>query len=100
MFEFSVRLKQLRCAKHLTQAQVAQRIGVTPAMISAYESDLKVPGLDTMIRIANLFGVTVDYLLCREDKRFLDISDLNDDEATVICNMVEVLRRSKADMRK
>ena len=95
MFDFSVRLKHLRKDKHLTQVQVAERIGVTPAMVSAYESDLKVPSLDTMIRLANLFGVTVDYLLCREDKRFLDISDLNDDEAMVICNMVEVLRKNK-----
>lgn len=95
MFDFSVRLKHLRRDKHLTQVQVAERVGVTPAMVSAYESDLKVPSLDTMIRLANLFGVTVDYLLCREDKRFLDISDLNDDEAMVICNMVEVLRKNK-----
>lgn len=93
MVDFSVRLKQLRSDKHLTQAQVAERIGVTPSMISAYESDLKVPGLDTIIRIANLFGVTVDYLLCREDRRFLDISDLNDEEASVICNMVDILRK-------
>jgi len=93
MVDFSVRLKQLRSDKHLTQAQVAERIGVTPSMVSAYESDLKVPGLDTIIRIANLFGVTVDYILCREDKRFLDISDLNDEEAAVICNMVDILRK-------
>ena len=95
MVDFSVRLKQLRNDKHLTQAQVAERIGVTTSMVSAYESDLKAPGLDTIIRIANLFGVTVDYLLCREDKRFIDISDLNDEEAAVICNMVEILRKKK-----
>ena len=95
MFDFSIRLKQLRNDRHLTQVQVADRIGVTPAMISAYESDLKVPGLDTIIRLANLFGVTVDYLLCREDKRFIDISDLSDEEAAVVCNMVEVLRKKK-----
>lgn len=93
MVDFSVRLKQLRNDKHLTQAQVAERIGVTTSMVSAYESDLKAPGLDTIIRIANLFGVTVDYLLCREDKRFIDISDLNDEEAAVICNMIEILRK-------
>lgn len=93
MVDFSVRLKQLRNDKHLTQAQVAERIGVTTSMVSAYESDLKAPGLDTIIRIANLFGVTVDYLLCREDKRFIDISDLDDEEAAVICNMVEILRK-------
>ena len=95
MVDFSVRLKQLRSDKHLTQVQVAERIGVTPSMVSAYESDLKVPGLDTIIRIANLFGVTVDYLLCRENKRFIDISDLSNEEAAVICNMIAILRNRK-----
>lgn len=91
MVDFSVRLKQLRNDKHLTQAQVAERIGVTASMISAYESDLKQPALETVIRIANLFGVTVDYLVCREDKRYIDISDLTDEEAAIVCGMVDVL---------
>ena len=46
-----------------------------------------------MVKIADLFGVTVDYLLCREDKRFLDISPLSDEEAAVVCNMVELLKK-------
>lgn len=95
MVDFSLRLKQLRSDKHLTQAQVAERIGVTPSMVSAYESDLKQPALETIVKIANLFGVTVDYLVCRDDKRFIDISDLTDEEAAVVCDMVGVLRKSK-----
>lgn len=66
-----------------------------PSMVSAYESDLKQPALETIVKIANLFGVTVDYLVCREDKRYIDISDLTDEEAAVVCSMVEVLRNKK-----
>ena len=64
MVEFATRLRQLRKDKHLTQAQVASRI-----------------------------GVTVDYLLCRQEKRFVDISDLTEEEASVVCSVVEVLRK-------
>ena len=39
MVDFSQRLKQIRRDKHLTQAQVAARIGVTPSMVSSYETD-------------------------------------------------------------
>ncbi len=95
MVDFSIRLKQLRSDKHLRQAQVAERIGVTPSMVSAYESDLKHPALETIVKNANLFGVTVDYLVCRDDKRYIDISDLTDEEAAVVCDMVGVLRKSK-----
>jgi len=93
MVDFSIRLKQLRTDKHLTQAQVAKRIGVTASMVSSYETDIRLPSYEVMIRIADLFGVTVDYLLCREDKRFVDISQLSDEEATVVCNMVELLKK-------
>lgn len=92
MVDFSQRLKQLRNDKHLTQAQVAARIGVTASMVSSYETDIRLPSFDVMVRIADLFGVTVDYLLCREDKRFVDISQLSDEEATVVCNMVDILK--------
>ena len=40
MVDFSLRLKQLRLDKHMTQAQVAERIGVTASMVSSYETDI------------------------------------------------------------
>jgi len=93
MVDFSQRIKQLRKDKHMTQAQVAARIGVTASMVSAYETDIRQPSYEVMVKIADLFGVTVDYLLCRQDKRFLDISELSDEEAAVVCGMVELLKR-------
>lgn len=93
MVDFSQRLRQLRNDKHLTQAQVAERVGVTASMVSSYETDIRLPSFEVMVRIADLFGVTVDYLLCRQDKRFVDISDLGDEEAAVVCGMIEVLRK-------
>ena len=70
MVDFSQRIKQLRKDKHMTQAQVAARIGVTASMVSSYETDIRLPSYEVMVQIADLFGVTVDYLLCRQDKRF------------------------------
>ena len=83
----------MRLDKHLTQAQVAERVGVTASMVSSYETDIRLPSFEVMVRIADLFGVTVDYLLCRQDKRFIDISELSDEEAAVVCSMVDVLKK-------
>jgi len=93
MVDFSQRLRKLRHMKRLTQEQVARKIGVTASMVSSYETDIRLPSYEVLIKIANLFGVTVDYLLCREDKRFLDISALSDDEAAVVCDMVNLLKK-------
>lgn len=91
----SVRLKELRANKNLTQAQVAQHVGVTRAVISAYETDIRQPSYDVLIRLALLYGVTTDYLLCIEGKRYLDISDLTDREAAAVYEMVNLFIENK-----
>ena len=95
MVDFSQRLKQLRLDKHLTQSQVAGGVGVTASMISSYETDIRLPSFEVMVRLADLFGVTVDYLLGRETRRMLDISALSDEEAAVVCGMVELLTKRR-----
>ena len=79
----------------MTQVQVAQRIGVTASMVSSYETDIRLPSYDVLLRIADVFGVSVDYLLGRQEKRLLDISDLSEEEAAVVCDMVNVLKKRK-----
>lgn len=95
MVDFSQRLKQIRRDKHLTQAQVAARIGVTPSMVSSYETDIRLPSYEVLLRIADMFGVSVDFLLGRQERRMLDISDLSDEEAAIVCDMVEILKKRK-----
>ena len=54
MVDFSQRLKKVRMDRHLTQAQVARKIGVTASMVSSYETDIRLPSYDVMIRIAQI----------------------------------------------
>ena len=60
---------------------------------SSCKTDIRQPSFEVMPRISVLFGVTVDCLLCREDKHFLDISALSDQEAVAVCGMVEILKK-------
>lgn len=69
--DLSVRLKQLRLDKQLRQEQVARLVGVSKGAISAYETDIRQPSYDVLIRLANLYRVSVDYLLGRTDDRTL-----------------------------
>ena len=49
---FSVHLKQLREAKKLTQTQVANYVGVSRSVISAYENDMRYPSYEILIRLS------------------------------------------------
>ena len=88
IIDLAVRLRQLRMDKHLRQEQVAGLIGVTKAAISAYENDIRQPSYDVLIRLANLYRVSADYLLGRQDVRMLDISGLTPAEAVAISDLV------------
>ena len=72
----------------MTQGQLAQRVGVTRSMISAYETDIRFPQPKTLIRLAAVLGTTTDYLLCGEGRRMIDISGLTEREAAAVNEMV------------
>lgn len=88
IIDLSVKLKQLRLDKKLRQDQVAALIGVEKSSISMYENDMRQPTYETLIRYANLFNVSTDYLLGRTDNRTLDLSGLTTAEASMICDLV------------
>lgn len=93
--QLPARLKQLRAEKRLTQAQVAKSVGITRSAYATYESGTRYPGYDVLISLSYLFGVSTDYLLCVEERRFIDVSDLTEEETAAITNMVNLLRSKK-----
>ena len=65
----SGRLKQCRKEKGRTQREVAIYCDITEEAYQNYELMTKEPRLDVLIKIADLFDVSLDYLAGRTDKR-------------------------------
>lgn len=63
---FQVRLKELRESRGLSQYSFADAFGVSQSTVGNWEAGKREPNFDTMQRLANFFGVSVDYLLGRE----------------------------------
>ena len=61
------RLKELRLENGLLQKDVAKNIGVSPQSYGYYENEVNQPDPATLIKLANFFKVSIDYLLCRTD---------------------------------
>lgn len=59
----SERIKELRLEKKLTQPQLAEIIGVSKGMISFWENGVCEPTASNLVKLANYFDVTTDYLL-------------------------------------
>lgn len=57
------RIKKLRAEIPITQKELAEKIGVTTSMIGMYETNDRKPSYNILIKIANYFRVSTDYLL-------------------------------------
>jgi len=61
------RLRELRESKKYTQLKVALDLNLNQNSISRYESGSREAGYDLLIRFADYYGVSIDYLLYRTD---------------------------------
>ena len=66
---FSEQMLALREQNGLTQEQAAKEIGIAYRSYRRYEAGEREPGVTALIRIADYYGVTIDYLVGRTDRR-------------------------------
>ncbi len=62
-----MRLKELRKKKGISQLRLATDLNTTQNTISRYETGEREPGIDELIKIADYFNVSIDYLIGRTD---------------------------------
>lgn len=62
------RLRELRLERGLRQIDVAKQLGCSAQSLGYYENWVNKPDPETLIRLADLYEVSIDYLLCREDE--------------------------------
>lgn len=62
---FAVRLRDLRNSKGITMLQLADAIGTTKATISNFENAQRNPSLEMLIKLADYFNVSIDFLVGR-----------------------------------
>ena len=86
------RIKQLRLAYKLNQVEFGRKLGVTKQCVSNWENNNIQPSVEMLMKIADLFSVTTDYLLGRDDRQYLDISGLTESETIHVQNIINDIR--------
>ena len=64
---FYRRIIMLRKQAKMSQLQLAEALHVSASTIGMYEQGRRVPGLDVLIRMSQVFGVSLDYLITGKD---------------------------------
>lgn len=85
ILNYGERLKQLRLSKSLKQSDLAVILGVSSSAIGSYERCERQPTFELLHKYANIFKVSIDYMLCLSDEKLtveeyqhlttLDLSD-------------------------
>ena len=62
------RLRQLRVSRGYTQLKVAMDLNLSQNAISRYETGEREAGYDLLVRLADYYHVSIDYILMRTDR--------------------------------
>jgi len=68
-------------------------LSLNKSAISTYENDIRHPSFEILVRLANLYRVSTDYLLGQTNTRSVDLSELTEEEANYICGLVELMSK-------
>ena len=93
--DFSRIITLLRKEKKLSQKQVSSDLGISQALLSHYEKGIRECGLDFLIKIADYYDVSCDYLLGRTPQRYSDITDISDGTSKAKSNAVSQIVNQK-----
>jgi len=101
------KINRMRKAKKLSQSDMAEAVGVSRDAISKYERDDIVPSVENARRIAQVLGVSLDYLVSDKEEqevidtamldRMREIQQLTDTDQTTILQVIDAfIRDTKA----
>ncbi|MCS0652002.1 helix-turn-helix domain-containing protein [Cytobacillus firmus] len=85
-----IRLKKEREKRKWSQKEVAEKVGITNAVLSNYERDYRDPDTETLKKLADLYEVETDYLLGRSDFQKSNANLLSKDEKDIAKRMEKI----------
>lgn len=82
------RIREIREANGLSQAELARRLSVTRASVSAWEMGVSAPTAQYVVAMAQLFHVTTDSILDVTESVTLNLAGLTPQEMRLVCDLV------------
>ena len=74
--EFSERLKNLRKQAHLTQVDVAEKLGISQQAYASWERGVKKPTQENLVKIAQILNVSIDYLVGNSEEKSDELDNI------------------------
>ena len=89
------KIRYFRDKLGLTQTDLAKRLGISRSAVNAWEMSLSSPSLANVFELAQIFHVTVDALLAREDRILVDITQLSNEERELVLRLIACFQKEE-----
>lgn len=86
-------INKLRTSKKMTLATLAERLGVTTSTVAAYENGSRNPSFDVLVKIAQIFNVTIDNLIGYTNRDLIDVSGLSLSQRDNVQNLIATYKK-------
>lgn len=93
--DLSKKLKDLRLRNNLSQKEVAAKLGISPSIVSGYETGERSPSTENLLALAYLYKCSTDYLLGKSSEKpdvVLDTDGLNAEQICVLQSLIKVMK--------
>lgn len=93
--ELPQKLKQLRMSHNYSQQQVADKLGISPSVVSGYETGERTPSAEVLLSLSYLYKCSTDYLLGKSNEKpvaILDTDGLNQKQIQVLQSLIDVMK--------
>ena len=92
IYDFGLRLKELRKKRELTQKEVASRLDLHPNTIRSYENNTLTPSVENLVDLAILYNSSVDYILGLSKRTNIYIDDCTEEQQCLILDLIRVAK--------
>lgn len=94
MILFGAKIKELRKENRYTQSELALLLGVTKSTIASYENDSRQPSYEVLVKLSEIFHVSIDSILLNRSEKILEINNLKEEQVKVLKILVDSFQKS------
>ncbi|MCI8377965.1 MAG: helix-turn-helix transcriptional regulator [Lachnospiraceae bacterium] len=91
----SEKLRALRLKYHYSQREVAERLNISPSIVSGYETGERTPSAENLLALSYLYKCSTDYLLGKTEKTpvtFLNTTGLSPEQIQALKNLIDTMQ--------
>lgn len=93
------RIKALREAANITQAELAKKLGITRSSVNAWEMGISAPSTQYLVELSLFFKVSTDYLLGLSHDSSLELVGLDDEQTSILVSLAEQFRKQNRNSK-